>query len=446
MSARCDPQDRLFRILSKMEAELKAASAPRRRIAVVGAGISGLGAAWILSHVHDVVLFEAADRLGGHARTLVVRTRGREVPVDTGFMVFNRGNYPHLCRLFGLLDVSVRKSCMSFAVSVDGGAIEYGGGNPWALLGQPANATRPGFWRMLRDIAVFNRTALADTAADPDLTVGGLIQRRRFGRWFERYYLLPISGAIWSMPRRQMLKFPARTLARFFDNHGLLTFTRHHQWWTVDGGSREYVSKMARSMRAQVRLDAAVVAVTRGPKRVRIKTARQQAESFDTVVLACHSDTVLAILKDASPREERILGRIPFVRNRLVLHTDPRLMPKRKACWSSWVYLASPHPGEDRASVTYWLNSLQGIANDTPLFATLNPQIPIDDSRILDEHRFDHPQFDSNAIAAQAQLPSIQGRSCTWYCGAWTGMGFHEDGLASAVRVARQLGVSPPWE
>ena len=419
---------------------------PRRRIAIVGGGISGLGAAWLLSRDHDVVLFEAAGRLGGHARTLVVRTRGRSVPVDTGFIVFNRVNYPHLCRLFARLRVPVRKSRMSFAVSVDNGRIEYGGADPRAVLAQPANAFRPGFWRMFRDIAVFNRTALADTARDPDLTVGGLIRRRRFGHWFERHYLLPMSGAIWSTPRARMRDFPARTLARFFDNHGLLTFNRRHQWWTVVGGSRRYVSSMARDMHAQVRLGAKVDAVTRGSGGVRVKSTGQEAETFDAAVLACHADTSLAILKDSSPREERILGRIPFVRNRLVLHTDPRLMPRRRACWSSWVYLADSGCAEERASVTYWMNSLQGIADETPLFATLNPPGRIDESRILDDHFFDHPQFDARAIAAQAQLPSIQGRADTWYCGAWTGMGFHEDGLASAVRVAGEFGVLPPWE
>ena len=349
---------------------------PKRRIAIVGGGISGLGAAWLLSRAHDVVLFEATGRLGGHARTLVVQRRGRAVPVDTGFIVFNRVNYPHLCRLFARLGVPVRESRMSFAVSVDGGRIEYGGAGPRAVLAQPANALRPGFWRMFRDISVFNRTALADTAGDPDLTVGGLIRRRRFGRWFERYYLLPMSGAIWSTPRARMLEFPARTLARFFDNHGLLSFTRRHQWWTVEGGSRHYVSRMAGSMRAQVRLGAKVEAATRGPRGVRVKAAGQDAETFDAVVLACHADTSLAILKDPSPRERRILGRIPFARNRLVLHTDPRLMPRRRACWSSWVYLADSGCSEERASVTYWMNSLQGIPNDTPLFATLNPPMP----------------------------------------------------------------------
>ncbi len=419
--------------------------ARRRRIAVIGAGISGLGAAWVLSRNHDVVLFEAAERLGGHARTLIVGTRGREVPVDTGFIVFNRVNYPNLCRLFDRLGVPVRRSDMSFAVSVNGGAIEYGCRNVRAALAQPANATKPGFWRMFRDIAVFNRTALAESSGDPDLTLAGLIRRQRLGSWFERYYLLPMSGAIWSTPRAQMLNFPAAVLARFFANHGLLSFTGHHRWWTVVGGSRNYVSRMAASMDAQVRLRTTVEAVTRGPNEVRVKAPGREAETFDSVVFACHADTALAILKDAGTAERRVLGRIPFRRNRIVLHTDSRLMPRRRACWSSWVYLAKSQADEEQASVTYWMNSLQGIPSDTPLFATLNPSIPVHESRILDEHPFDHPHYDFSALAAQAQLPFIQGRANTWYCGAWTGMGFHEDGLASALRVAARLGASPPW-
>ncbi len=412
---------------------------------MVGSGISGLGAAWLLSRSHDVVLFEAADRLGGHARTIVVGTGRREVPVDTGFIVFNQINYPNLCLLFKRLDVAVRKSDMSFAVSVDGGALEYGCRNIRAVLAQPANAARPGFWRMLRDIAVFNRTALADSSGDPGLTLEGLIRRRQLGSWFERYYLLPMSGAIWSTPRTEMLNFPAGVLARFFANHGLLSFTGQHLWWTVEGGSRNYVSRIAADMAAQVRLRSKVEVVTRGSGGVRVKTTGQETEQFDSVVFACHADTALAILRDAKAGERRVLGRIPFRRNRIVLHTDTRLMPRRRACWSSWVYLAKSQADEDRASVTYWMNSLQGIPHDTPLFATLNPSMPIDESRILDEHQFEHPQYDFGTIAAQAALPSIQGRENTWYCGAWTGMGFHEDGLASAIRVARSLGVPPPW-
>lgn len=425
--------------------EQRRANARKRRIAVIGGGIAGLGAAWLLSRIHDVVLFEAEKRVGGHARTIVARTRGRHVPVDTGFIVFNRVNYPNLCRLFDHLEVPVRKSDMSFAVSVDGGAVEYGCRNLRAVLAQPANAINPGFWRMVRDIAVFNRTALAESVADPGLTLGDLIRRRRLGRWFEQYYLLPMSGAIWSTPRNRMRDFPAGVLARFFANHGLLSFTGQHQWWTVEGGSRAYVTRLAARTRAQVRTRAPVEAVHRGPTGVRVRATGQDAERFDAVVFACHADTTRAILKDLEPDERRILAGIPFRRNRFVLHSDPRLMPRRRACWSSWVYLARTEPEEDRPSVTYWMNSLQGIEGDTPVFGTLNPNRAINEALILDEHAFDHPQYDVGTIAAQADLAAIQGRTATWYCGAWTGTGFHEDGLASALRVARELGAAPPW-
>ena len=412
---------------------------------MVGGGIAGLGTAWLLARAHDVVLFEAARRVGGHARTIVARTGGRELPVDTGFIVFNRVNYPNLARLFDHLDVPLRPSDMSFAVSVDGGAVEYGCRSLRAALAQPANAVNANFWRMVRDIAVFNRTALAESQADPGLTLGDLIRRQRLGRWFEHYYLLPMSGAIWSTPRARMRDFPAGVLVRFFANHGLLAFNGQHQWWTVAGGSRAYVARLAAQVAARVRTRTAVEAVHRGPSGVRVKAAGQEAEMFDSVVLACHADTALALLKDAGPDERRILAGIPFRRNRFVLHADPRLMPRRRACWSSWVYLARTQPDEERPSVTYWMNSLQGIARDTPLFGTLNPALDLDDAAILDEHTFDHPQYDAGALAAQAELASIQGRAATWYCGAWTGNGFHEDGLVSGLRVARQLGVAPPW-
>ena len=417
----------------------------RRRIAVVGGGISGLGAAWLLSRRHDVVLFEADRILGGHARTIVVEAKGRPMPVDTGFIVFNRVNYPHLCGLFAALDVPVRTSDMSFAVSVDDGAIEYGCRNLRAAFAQGRNGIRPAFWRMFRDIMVFNRKALAVADRDHALSVDGLLRHLKLGPWFSQYYLLAMSGAIWSTSRGRMREFPAGVLARFFDNHGLLSLYGQHQWWTVAGGSQVYVRRMAATMAAEIRLDSPVSAVVRHPDGVDLHAARCGPERFDDVVMACHADTTLALLSDADTVERRILGPIRFRSNRAVLHGDPGQMPKRKACWSSWVYRARSDMREPEASVTYWMNALQGIPEATPLFVTLNPSDALARETVLDEHTVRHPQFDFAAIAAQEAVPSIQGYRGVWYCGAWTRNGFHEDGLASAVAVARRFGIAPPW-
>jgi predicted NAD/FAD-binding protein len=418
----------------------------RLKIAVVGAGISGLGAAWLLSRRHDVVLYESGDRLGGHARTVDVPGPNGPTSVDTGFIVFNKVNYPHLTALFAHLGVVAKKSDMSFAVSVDGGAVEYGSKTINAALAQRANLLRPAFWRMVRDIIAFNRNALAVAQRDPTMTVESLIKHQGLGEWFTHYYLLPMSGAIWSTPREQMRAFPALALARFFENHGLLSLNGQHQWWTVAGGSRQYVDRMAATMSADIRLNAPVHRVERGGDGVTIYAGGQQAERFDQVVFACHSDQALNMLADADLPERRILERVRFQPNLVVLHTDESQMPTRRACWSSWVYQASSTSNENTASVTYWMNRLQGISKDTPLFVTLNPIKPIPEHLILDQHVCHHPQFDIHALAAQSELPSMQGRRGTWYCGAWTRNGFHEDGLASAVTVAERLGVTPPWQ
>lgn len=418
----------------------------RLRIAVVGAGISGLAAAWLLSRKHEVVLYESDDRLGGHARTVSVPGPDGDIPVDTGFIVFNEVNYPNLSGLFRHLDIATKKSDMSFAVTVDRGAIEYGSQSINAALAQRGNLVRPAFWRMVRDILHFNRTALLVAQADPRMTVGGLIQRQRLGEWFTRYYLLPMSGAIWSTPRDQMLGFPALALAQFFENHGLLSLNGQHQWFTVVGGSRSYVDRMAETMAADVRLKAAVRRVERSDGGVTIHADGQPAERFDHVILACHSDQALGMLGDANQPERRILERVRYQPNRAVLHTDALQMPMRRACWSSWVYQASSDGPESAASVTYWMNRLQGIRDDVPLFVTLNPAREIPEDKIVDEHICYHPQFDLHALAAQAELPSVQGQRGTWFCGAWTRNGFHEDGLASAVAVAERLGVTPPWQ
>lgn len=418
----------------------------RLRIAVIGGGIAGLGAAWLLSRKHDVVLYESEDRLGGHARTVDVPTQGGTMPVDTGFIVFNHVNYPHLTGLFDHLGVPTKKSDMSFAVSIDDGQIEYGCRSVNAMLAQRVNMVRPAFWRMVREILAFNRNALAMAQSNPRMTIGELIARQRVGEWFTWYYLLPMSGAIWSTPRGEMLNFPALALARFFENHGLLSVNGQHQWWTVDGGSREYVRRMADTMSAEIRLSAPVSAVQRIDDGITVHSAGAEPRRFDHVVFATHSDQTLRMLADADPAERRVLERVRYKPNRAVLHTDASVMPRRRACWSSWVYQASRDRSETTASVTYWMNSLQGLPDDQQIFITLNPTREIPEDKILDEHVCDHPQYDMHALAAQADLPGIQGRRGTWFCGAWTRNGFHEDGLASGVHVAEKLGAAPPWQ
>jgi len=353
-------------------------------------------------------------------------------------------NYPHLCGLFDHLGVPTKKSDMTFACSIDNGRVEYGCKNFNTMLAQRANALKPMYWRMVRDILAFNSKALAVTRGNPDMTVGEMIATLGLGQWFTQYYLLPITGAIWSSPREQMRNFPAMTMAQFFENHGLLSVNGQHQWWTVDGGSREYVTRMEASMDAEIRCGTPVDAVWRRQDGVTVK-AKGAVQEFDKVIFACHSDQALRLLDDPHPEERRMLERVEYKPNRAVLHTDPSHMPKRKACWSSWVYQARSNAMEEQASVTYWMNSLQGIPNDTPLFVTLNPLYEIDPDTIIDEHACDHPQFDLHAMAAQAELPSMQGRRGTYFCGAWTRHGFHEDGLSSAVDVAERIGITPPW-
>ncbi len=417
----------------------------RRRIAVVGAGIAGLGTAWLLGRCHDVVLFEAGRRLGGHARTVTVPLPGLGPrPVDTGFIVFNRTTYPHLSRLFDHLAVPVHKSSMSFGVSVDGGAIEYGSSSVRSFLAQPGNGLRPAFWRMVQDMARFFRTASADVTRHPAMTVGELLAHRRYGPWFEQHYLLPMSGAIWSTPNARIRAFPAAFLVRFFANHGLLSLSGQHQWWTVTGGSVSYVDRMAAGLAAEIRQQTPVEAVLRTPAGIHVRAGGGE-EMYDAVILACHADTALAILKDATRQERRILERIRFRTNRLVLHTDTAMMPRRRACWSSWVALTTTGQASRPPTVSYWMNSLQGLPASLDVIATLNPPPDLDPACILDETTFTHPRYDQAALDALAELASINGRAGTFYCGAWTGNGFHEDGLASAVDIAAQFGIAPAW-
>lgn len=417
-----------------------------RRVAVIGAGISGLGAAYALSKTHAVTVFEAEPRLGGHARTLEAG-RKAVVPVDTGFIVFNYRNYPLLTGLFAELDTPVKKSDMAFAASIDGGRIEYGLFSSGSLFAQKRNLARPAFWRMLKDIPHFNKNVKA-LAEEPGLTLGDALDRLGMGQWHRQYFLLPLSGAVWSASPEQMLDFPLSTFVRFFENHGLLTINDQPKWHTVDGGSRVYVAQLAAAIQTNggiIRTGAPIERVSRSEAGAKVKAIGHEAKIFDEVVFACHSDQALALLDDPDANERRILGAMRYAANKVILHDDPAVMPTRRACWASWNYQGKADITDPDMTVTYWMNRLQGIREDVPLFVTLNPSKPIRDEFIFDETELSHPVFDQPAIDAQAALPGIQGQRNTWFCGAYARYGFHEDGLLSAVNIAKAMGAEPAW-
>jgi hypothetical protein len=411
-----------------------------RRIAVIGGGIAGMAAAHLLAGSNSVVLFEAEPRLGGHARTVIAGKR-KDQPVDTGFIVFNRANYPHLVRLFERLGVPTTESSMSFAASIRGGRLEYGLASIDTIFAQRRNALDPRFLRMLSDILHFNRNAEA-TATDPAMTIGELLQRLRTGAWFCDHYITPFSGAIWSTPTSGILNFPAQALVRFFRNHALMGYTGQHQWYTVKGGSIEYVRRLQAAMTAQgvdIRTATPIAGVRREAGSVLVRAVGAEWELFDDVVFACHSDQALRLLADPTPHEKQSLSAIRYQPNEAVLHSDATLMPKLRKVWSSWSYVEPKSGPGDRIDLTYWMNSLQPIPQDDPLFVTLNTTRPIRDDLIHDVTTFHHPVFDVAAFAAQDRLRLMNGSRNTWFCGAWMRNGFHEDGFASAVDLVQAM-------
>jgi predicted NAD/FAD-binding protein len=375
---------------------------------------------------------------------------GRAIPVDTGFIVFNRPNYPNLCGLFTHLGVASHASDMTFAASIRNGWLEWGAKDLGAVIGQRRNLLRPKFGLLLRDVMVFNARAQTVVEHHPELDLEGLISKLGLGDWFRRYYLLPMSGAIWSCPPCEMMSFPARTLVRFFANHHLLSFTGQPQWRTVTGGSQEYVKRLTASFAHRIRVKCGAVAVTRlsdaKSGKIGVKDSQGGFENYDQVVMACHADEALALLKDADQDEQAALGCFRYQKNRAVLHRDPSLMPRRRRCWASWVYTSDGDFLHPKITVTYWMNLLQGIDRQYPLFVSLNPKRDIPEALIFDRCEFDHPVFDRAAMAAQGRVAALQGRRGTWFTGAHLGHGFHEDGLASAVWVARALGSAIPWD
>ena len=421
------------------------------KIAIVGTGIAGLGSAFLLNPGHEITVYEKADRIGGHSRTVTVDYDGTSIPVDTGFIVFNRPNYPNLSGLFAHLDVPTHASDMTFAASIRDGWLEWGAKDLNAVIGQRRNLLRPRFGLLFRDVLKFNTQAQDVVEHHPELNVDGLIRKLGLGDWFRRYYLLPMSGAIWSCPPCEMMNFPARTLVRFFANHHLMSFTGQPQWRTVTGGSQEYVSRLTASFAHRIRTGCGAVAVMRPTSgadagKVQIKDSKGGIETYDQVVMASHGDESLALLKDADRDEQAILSCFRYQKNRAVLHRDESLMPRRRRCWASWVYTSDGDFLDPQIAVTYWMNSLQGIDERYPLFVSLNPKREISQALIFDQTEFDHPVFDQAALAAQSRIAALQGRRGTWFAGAHLGHGFHEDGLASAVRVARGLGAPIPWE
>jgi uncharacterized protein len=418
------------------------------RIAVIGSGISGLGAAYALHHHrHDVVVYEKQPRLGGHSHTVEINLDGQTFGVDTGFLVFNDRTYPRLIALFDALGVASAESEMSFAVRNDVSGLEWSGTNIRALFADPLNIIRPRFLNMLRDILRFNthatQLATATPAQNETETLGQYLLRNRYGLGFINDYLLPMAACIWSAPNAQILKFPLSAFVHFFHNHGLLAIRNRPQWRTVRGGSKHYVEKIVKQL-TDVRVSAGVQRVERDAHGVRVDTA-DHTEQFDRVVFACHSDEALALLAKPSTQEMQALGNVKYQPNTAVLHTDESFMPMRRKAWSAWNYLVMD--GQDarsqsRVSLTYWINTLQPLPCQQNVFVTLNPAHAPSPHKILQQIEYAHPLLDANAVAAQNTITSIQGHNNTYYAGAWLGFGFHEDGLRSGQRVAELIGVA----
>jgi len=423
----------------------------QRSIAVVGSGISGLAAAWLLRERYQVTLFEAGASAGGHTNTVDIELDGIRAPVDTGFLVFNERTYPNLIAMFEHLGVASVTSEMSFSVRVDQQGLEWAGTSIASLFAQKRNLVSPRFWRMLADIARFNRSAPTFVEADGAVPVslGEFLDRGRYSRAFCDWYLLPMAAAIWSCPVDAMRGFPAACFIRFFVNHGLLQVTRRPRWMTVTGGGREYVRRLLADL-SDVRLSTPVTGVRRFADGVEL-SAGGRVERFDQVILATHSDQSLAMLSDATTDECAVLGAVRYQPNEAWLHTDQRFLPVARSAWAAWNYCGPGAPAADGStgsgavSVTYLINRLQPLPMRTPVMVTLNPHRPVTPAQVIRKIDYAHPVFDASALAAQQRLPALQGINRTWYCGAWTGYGFHEDGLKSAVSVAGHLGVQVPW-
>jgi predicted NAD/FAD-binding protein len=423
----------------------------RQKIAVVGTGIAGLSAAWLLDRHHDVTVFESEAEVGGHSHSVNVGTQAAPLWIDMGFIVFNEPCYPNLLRLFEHLGVAHQLSDMSFGVSVDRGKLEYGSLGLNGLFAQRLNLFRPRFLSLLVDIVRFYREAPKDKAAraKPDYRLGDYLKDRNYGRAFIDDHLLPQAAAIWSTSAQQIMDYPFRAFIAFFENHGLLQILDRILWRSVIGGAQAYVRELIKPFQSRIRTDCAITAVKRTPAGVVLTDRHGARHTFDQVVFATHADVTLKILGEAATAaERRTLAAFDYTPNEVVLHTDASFMPKRKAAWSSWNYLGEKNAAaEQQLCVTYWMNLLQVLKTKQDYFVTLNPLRPVDEAKVLKRIVFDHPLFNAAAIEAQDGLAGLQGVHRTWFCGAYFGSGFHEDGLQSGLAVAEAIsGVRRPWD
>ena len=423
-------------------------------LAIIGTGISGLGCAHFLHRHFDLTLFEQNSYVGGHTNTVSALEpgTGRSVPIDTGFMVFNKVTYPHLTRLFTELDVPIKRTEMSFSVRHADTGLEFAGSSLNHLFAQRRNLLRPRFWRMLSAINRFNSEAVAalEDPAIQDETLGAYVKRRGYGDDFFNLYLVPMSSAVWSTPPALMLEFPATTLLRFFHNHGFLGLSTQHPWWTVEGGAKTYVAKITAPWRDRIRLDQPATRVVRTPRGVVVMTGSGQAQVFDHVILACHGDQAFRLLANPTLAEARVLSAFRYQSNIATLHTDASVMPRTRLAWSSWNYeLNREKSGRGSSATHYWMNSLQGVSERENYFVSINRPEAIAPERVLRRIEYEHPLFSLEAVRAQVEIPALNaaahGGTETYFAGAWQRFGFHEDGLLSAVQVCAQVLGRDPW-
>ena len=417
---------------------------PPKKVAVVGTGVSGLSAAWMLSEACEVVVYEKANRLGGHSNTVDVETATGLTPVDTGFIVYNEPAYPNFTALLDHLGVASEASCMSFGVSMDGGNVEYSGQTFSSVFARRSNAASPTFWKMLADIPRFHREAKETLRAGfcEHASLGDFVAHGGYGRGFREHFLKPMAAAIWSTPQMKIFDYPAFSFLRFFENHGLLQVLNLPDWRTVKGGSRAYVRELAKALENGVRLNAGAARIERIGEKVHVTDTKGHREAFDAVVMATHADTARNAIADLDAQERSILSAFSYQENRAVLHMDARHMPRRRRAWSSWNYIGDG----DQGAVSYWMNRLQNLPCEEDIFVTLNPPTEIDQAEVVAEFSYDHPMFNSATERAQSEIWKIQGRGGLWYAGAHLGHGFHEDGLQSGLAVAEAMAdVKRPW-